>query len=85
MPLNINGTVYLRSSEVLQALDVSRQTLWRWRQNLAFPAGAKLRGKLVFTEEEFEAIKAIAYRLDSPIDDSDPSQLQLFVTAGKRG
>ena len=33
MALVIDGAVYLSASEVAERLDISRQTLWRWRQD----------------------------------------------------
>ena len=84
MPVKVNGTDYLSASEVLATLDVSRQTLWRWRQEGKIPAGHRLRGRnVVFTPEEVEAIQAYANRLE-PIDDAPPGQLNLFNGNGAR-
>jgi predicted DNA-binding transcriptional regulator AlpA len=78
MPLHINGSLYFKSTEVLDELDISRQTLWRWRQDPDFPQGAKLRGRLVFSQDELEAIKDYAFRLEPVEPEVDPSQLALF-------
>ncbi len=44
---------------------VTRQTLWRWRQDGKVPAGRKYRDKqVVFTSAESEQIREYAQRLE---------------------
>ena len=69
MPLKIQGVEYYTVSDVLERLDVSRQTLWRWRQEGKIPAGQRFRNRhVVFTPQQVLDIEAFAYQLD-PIDD----------------
>ena len=39
MPLEIAGFEYLTTVEVCQLVNISRQTLWRWRQDSRIPPG----------------------------------------------
>jgi len=78
MPTTINEINYLTASELLEGLDISRQTLWRWRQDGKIPAGHRFRGKQVlFSPEEVEVIVEYANRIE-PIDGSSGAQLNLF-------
>ena len=80
MTVEIEGAVYLFVSDVVDRLAVSRQTLWRWRQEGKIPKGHRFRGKqVVFSAEEIEEIEAFANRLE-PIGASsnDQDQLRLF-------
>jgi hypothetical protein len=47
MPVEIGGTKYLGAAEVVKRLNVTRQTLWRWRQQGKIPAGHRYRGREV--------------------------------------
>ena len=77
MPLELNGTVFFAQGEVADALGVSRQTLWRWRQEGRIPSGRRYRGnQVVFSQDEVELIQDYANRLE-PLE-IDPSQLRLF-------
>jgi predicted DNA-binding transcriptional regulator AlpA len=68
MPQDIDGTRYLTAAELLEALEVSRQTLWRWRQERRVPSGHRFRGRqVVFSPEEVAAIRAFATRIE-PIE-----------------
>lgn len=77
MPLELNGTIFYAQGEIADALGISRQTLWRWRQDGLIPAGRKFRGsQVVFSQGEYDAIQEYANRLE-PLD-ADPTQLRLF-------
>lgn len=79
MPLQIDGITYLNASETLEEAGVSRQTLWRWRQEGKIPSGHRYRDhEVLFTREEVEEIKAFANRLEPIGADLDSSQLRLF-------
>jgi len=64
-PVIVNGVEYFCAGDVGQAIGVSRQTLWRWRQGGKVPCGRRFRGRLVlFTGSEVEQIRNYAYRLE---------------------
>ena len=74
----IDGISYFAAIEVCKALGVSRQTLWRWRQEGRIPAGHRFRnGQVFFTEAELDAVRDYANRIE-PIGSGDPGQLKLF-------
>ena len=78
MPVEISGVRYMSASEVAKKVGVSRQTLWRWRQDGHIPPGNKYRGRqVVFTPDEVREIRDHANRIE-PIDPSDKAQLRLF-------
>jgi transposase-like protein len=63
--LVIDGTTYFSAAHVARAAGVTRQTLWRWRQEGKVPAGRKYRDKqVVFTKDESELIREYAHRLE---------------------
>jgi len=69
MPVEINGISYLTATDVLGQVPVTRQTLWRWRQEGKIPAGHRYRNRqVVFTAGEVEAIREYANRVE-PIGD----------------
>jgi predicted DNA-binding transcriptional regulator AlpA len=77
MAVEIEGVRYLTSAEVVESIKVSRQTLWRWRQEGHIPPGHRFRGKqVVFSPEEMDAIREYANRLE-PIA-GEAKQLRLF-------
>lgn len=79
MPLMIDGREFITATELLRELNISRQTLWRWRQQGSISLGRLYRkNKLVFTVEEASAIRDFANRLEPTFLDN-PSQLQLFA------
>ena len=83
MPTEINGIQYLSATELLERIDVTRQTLWRWRQEGKIPAGHRFRGRqVVFSPEEVLAIRKYANRIE-PIDNSEAGQLSLFNDNGR--
>ena len=76
--LSINGIEYYAAAEVLKKLGISRQTLWRWRQQGKIPPGHRFRdGKTLFTAQEVETIREYATHIE-PIDQPDRKQLGLF-------
>lgn len=84
MPVIIDGIQYFTATEILKALSVSRQTLWRWRADGKIPAGRRDRRKRVlFNQDEFDAIRAHANLLE-PINSGSKDQLKLF-NGGKKG
>ena len=59
-------------------IDVTRQTLWRWRQDGKVPPGHKYRGRpVIYTPAELNAIEQFANRID-PIEPSEKVQRDLF-------
>lgn len=81
MPLNINGATFITSDELAQELNISRQTLWRWRQSGDVPTGHRYRGRqVVFTSDEADVIREYARRID-PIGSDTAKQLRLFSTS----
>jgi predicted site-specific integrase-resolvase len=78
MALEIAGTPYVAANELQRELNISRQTLWRWRREGHIPQGHRFRdGKVVFTQEEAEQVRRFANRIE-PIDESGSNQLGLF-------
>ena len=78
MPLHIRGMVYFTASDVADQLEVSRQTLWRWRQDGKIPPGHRFRNRhVVFTPAEVREIEQYANRID-PIEPPDTLQGDLF-------
>lgn len=76
--VRIEGVDYVSASDAAREVGVSRQTLWRWRQDGKIPVGRRFRdGRVLFTEEEFAEIWRFANRLE-PIDESERDQLKLF-------
>ena len=48
--MRINGAEYLSASDLAQELGISRQTLWRWRQDGKIPKGYRFRdNSILFT------------------------------------
>ena len=78
MPRRIEGVEYYLLTEVLAMLEVSRTTLWRWRDQAKIPQGHLLRGrKILFTKGDVEAIREFAHRVE-PIAGEPVDQLPLF-------
>ena len=64
MKLEIAGVPYFSLAAVLADVDVSRQTLWRWRRKGRIPQGHRYRnGQLLFTGDEYREILAYASRV----------------------
>jgi predicted site-specific integrase-resolvase len=65
MPVEIDQVSYLTADEVAVLARVSRQTLWRWRQDGNVPPGHRYRGKqLLFTEVEVQHVLDFADRIE---------------------
>ena len=65
MGLEVGGITYLTADEVAERAAVSRQTLWRWRQEGRVPAGRRYRGRrLLFTEDELNQVLEFAHRME---------------------
>jgi len=77
MPVELNNRLYFSVNEVLVDTGVSRQTLWRWRQNGRVPPGHRFRDRqILFDEEEFHAIRSFATHVERL--DEGARQLRLF-------
>lgn len=69
MSIIIRENKYLTANEVLEKASVSRQTLWRWRQEKVVPTGYRHRnGRILFSESDVEEILAYCDLLE-PADD----------------
>lgn len=78
MSLQVEGVDYWRAREVCAHLQISRQTLWRWRQQGKVPTGHRYRdNSIIFTEREVEEIRAYANRIES-LDLDMPRQVKRF-------
>lgn len=79
MPLTIDGVQYATVVDMLKQTGITRQTLWRWRQEGVIPKGRRFRSRqVVFSPEDADAIRQYANRVE-PIDPSiDKAQLKLF-------
>ncbi len=65
MPIEIDGVEYFTAAEIHRMLGIVRQTLWRWRKAGKIPLGRRYRDRqIVFTRQEFEAIREFANRLE---------------------
>lgn len=81
MPVSIRDQRYFSVNEVLADTGISRQTLWRWRQDGKVPAGHRFRDRqILFDEEQFEAIRSFATHVESL--DAEARQLTLFTRRG---
>jgi predicted DNA-binding transcriptional regulator AlpA len=85
MPLDIDGVRYLTVPEVLQEMQITRQTLWRWRQEGHIPLGRRFRSRLlVFSPDEALVIRRYANRVEPIVPSDAASQLSLFTSDSKR-
>lgn len=67
MPTRIEESDYYSLQEIAELLSVSRQTLWRWRQEGKMPQGRSHRGRtLLFSEAELDFVKQRAQELSIP-------------------
>ena len=72
-PVHIDGIAYFAATDVAAHLEISRQTLWRWRRAGKIPLGHRFRdGQTFFTRNELEKITGFAYRVE-PINTKDRS------------
>jgi hypothetical protein len=77
-PVYIDGIAYFAATDLAGALNISRQTLWRWRRAGKIPLGHRFRdGQTFFTQREVQEIRGFAHRIE-PIDTVDRNQLDLF-------
>ena len=77
MPIELKSRLYFSVNEVLSDTGISRQTLWRWRQDGKVPLGHRFRDRqILFDEEEFHAIRRYATHVE-PLD-VGARQLRLF-------
>ncbi len=82
MTIVIDDIEYTTASDLLEELEISRQTLWRWRQQGRIPRGRLYRSKkLVFNADESSLIRDFANRLE-PANLENPDQLRLFGRGG---
>jgi predicted DNA-binding transcriptional regulator AlpA len=78
-PLTIDGTTFYALAEVAGEARVSRQTIWRWRQEGKIPAGHVYRDRrVVFSDSETRAVLEYANRL-APVSGIARGQLSLFT------
>jgi predicted DNA-binding transcriptional regulator AlpA len=81
MPFSIRDQVYFSVNEVLADTGISRQTLWRWRQDGKVPAGHRFRDRqILFDQEQFEAIRSYSTHVERL--DAEAQQLTLFTRRG---
>jgi len=73
MPTEIDGTIFYTCTDAAGACGVSRQTIWRWRQDGLIPIGRTRRSRsVVFSESELEYIRARATQLEARQSASAP-------------
>jgi hypothetical protein len=76
--VEIDGLLYVPAAELTEELGITRQTLWRWRNEAKIPQGYRFRNsRILFSPTEAEAIRRHALRLE-PIDPAERNQLNLF-------
>lgn len=85
MPVQVDGVSFYSVTELSDSLGISRQTLWRWRNDGHVPLGRRYGGRqIVFTKQEVEQIREYAHRME-PLDPSSNDQLRLFHRIEGRG
>ena len=63
--LEVAGITYYPASEVARVAGVSRQSLWRWRQEGKVPPGRRYRDRqILFTARELEQVLSYANRIE---------------------
>jgi excisionase family DNA binding protein len=78
MPIQVEGVTYVTAQEAAEEVDVSRQTIWRWRKDRKIPGGYRYRnGQLLFSRQELDAIRRYANRLQ-PSEAADAGQTMIF-------
>jgi predicted site-specific integrase-resolvase len=78
MGIKIGGITYVSAAEVIGELGISRQTLWRWRQEGKIPPGYRYRDRQVlFHAHAVETVRRFANRLE-PIEPPEVDQPGLF-------
>lgn len=80
----ISGKQYFSASDLAREIGVSRQTLWRWRQNGKIPKGHRFRdNRIFFTVDEVECVREFANRIEAA-DVADGRQGKLFSGPSRR-
>lgn len=83
--MQIDGVEYQTVPEVLQELQITRQTLWRWRNAGLIPQGRLFRSrKILFSEEEVAAIRRYANRIEPIAAPGAELQMTLFGPGSER-
>jgi hypothetical protein len=84
IPLSIDGTTFYALAVVANEAGVSRQTIWRWRQEGKIPGGHIYRDRrVVFSESETRAVLEYANRIEPA--NGTRNQLSLFDEARGQG
>lgn len=84
IPLSIDGTSFYALAAIASEVGVSRQTIWRWRQEGKIPVGHIYRDRrVVFSESEARAVLEYANRIE-PAAGVVRDQLSLFSTEARR-
>lgn len=87
-PLSIDGVAYFTAAQVAREAGVTRQTLWRWRQDGKVPTGRRYRDRqILYTHAELQRVRDYAHRielLEPPIPEN-ADQLGLFSRPSKKG
>lgn len=80
MPIEVSGELFSTLTEVADFVDVTRQTIWRWRKAGKIPDGRKYRGReVLFNQDEVESIYNYANRLEpGDLAPEFEHQLKLF-------
>ena len=84
--LSIDGVLYFTAGRAAREAGVSRQTLWRWRQDGKVPAGRRYRDKqILFTRAELDRVRDYAHRIEplEPPVVANRDQLRLFASPKK--
>ena len=80
--LERGGVRYVPLEDVADRIGRTRQTIWRWRKQAVIPQGHRdRRGRVFFTQGEFEAIEKYATNVEPivlPEQRGDDRQLRLF-------
>jgi predicted DNA-binding transcriptional regulator AlpA len=85
MSIIIKENIYLTTTEVLEKASVSRQTLWRWRQEQVVPTGYRYRnGRIFFSESDVEEILGYSNQIEPAGDAYTVKQTELPLFSGVR-
>jgi predicted DNA-binding transcriptional regulator AlpA len=77
--IEIDRIPYYSTLDVLTAAGISRQTLWRWRQEGKVPRGNRFRnGQVLFSEAEYRAVLEFANRVEPQLIPTHRLQLGFF-------
>jgi predicted DNA-binding transcriptional regulator AlpA len=84
LAVEVNGVRYVTLDKIAERIGRSRQTIWRWRKQGVIPQGNRdRRGRVLFSEAEFETIRKYATTLEAiALSPADDSQLRLFANGG---